>query len=231
MTSLARHVPERSPSRDPPVRRAAGRPQARRRRTTHRCHHTKLSSTGALLTRAGQAEPPLSRRARRRARCLARCTRSLCHLTGLRSPRPTTATVTPHRTTSVRTASTTPVREGTRRPAIRETVPERQWRAQRNGEGSHHDRISGHRGRVAHAIVARYSATSCSIHHRVGHVAVASGRSSCWWSATSTRSIALPTRWRGFRATNPSARTTCASGRSSSSPRSSKRRLPPGAPS
>ena len=148
MTSLARHMPERSPSRDPPVRRAADRPKARRRHTTHRCHHEaqldgRYADSGR--TGAGDAEPPLSRRARRRARCLARRTRSLCHLTGLRSPRPTTATVTPHRTTSVRTASTTPVPEGARRPggAIRRNSPRAAVGSATQRRRLHHDRISG----------------------------------------------------------------------------------------
>jgi hypothetical protein len=72
ITSLARHVPERSPSRDPPVRRAADSPQARRRHTTPPVppHEAQLDgrSDDSGPTGAGDAEPAFSRRARRRAR-------------------------------------------------------------------------------------------------------------------------------------------------------------------
>jgi hypothetical protein len=180
MTSLARHT-------TPPV------PP----------HEAQLDgrSADSGRTGAGDAEPALSRRARRRARCLARRTRSLCHLTGLRPPRPTTATVTPYRTTSVRTASTTPVREGPRRPAVRETVRERQWQAQRNGEGSHHDRISGGCGRG----LAGYSPSSSdtpvlerSVLVRAGTAATSPGIRRSRWARTAGRSRPTdPSIWRG----------------------------------
>ena len=81
---------------------------------------------------ACDGEPALPRCARRRARCLARRTRSLCHLTGLRSPRPTWATVAAYVTTSgTPTPHARPPRrvrrlrsEGPRRTIVREKVCE-----------------------------------------------------------------------------------------------------------
>jgi hypothetical protein len=94
--------------------RPDGQPQARRRHISRPVspseRHFGGRSADAGGAGAGDAEPALPR-ARRLARCLARRTRSLCHLTRLRAPRPTSANVVltpPGRETP--TANTIPVR-------------------------------------------------------------------------------------------------------------------------
>ena len=80
--------------RDPRARRpatGAASPHQSTRDTVRRSVRWPVCCAGRAD--AGDAEPALPHCARRRARCLARRTRSLCHLTRLRAPRPTSANV------------------------------------------------------------------------------------------------------------------------------------------
>jgi hypothetical protein len=134
-TSFAREWPERSPPRDLSDRQAASStsPHGQRPPPPHEAQLDGRSGDSGR-TGAGDAEPALPRCARRLARCLARRTRSLCHLTGLRSPRPTSATITPtarRRRTSIASAHRA---RGPRRAAAKQSA---RRRSERSATASH----------------------------------------------------------------------------------------------